>query len=134
MDLGRENERVEAVFYPIHFLYPSCLLVRAGHWFFRRTDIRPVAFLARESADAEMKKAEKLELIKRMDFLRDLLKEFGLELRGYDPGVMASHYGTLLEFDYKEWKWLEPLLIELREARKSFVAQSVSWSPSKEKP
>jgi len=32
-----------------------------------------------------MTKSEERKLVKRMNFLRDLLKEFGLELRGYDP-------------------------------------------------
>ena len=58
----------------------------------------------------------------RMTELRELLAEFGLSLRAYDPGVSASQkIGTKdlsLDFDGVEWAWLEPLLVELRDRRK----------------
>ena len=68
--------------------------------------------------------------VKRMAFLRRLLKENGLILSGYDPGVLAlrntgfkDHDGrdrcVSLNFDRAEWNWLEPLLIELRRLRRT---------------
>ncbi len=57
------------------------------------------------------------ETVARMDYLRELLKEFGATLRGYDPGIAAIHNGTRLDFEGAEWAWLEPLLVELRERR-----------------
>lgn len=60
------------------------------------------------------------ELVQRIDELRELLAEFGLALHGYDPGVSAVRKDsphTLLNFNFAEWQWLEPLLIELRQHR-----------------
>lgn len=74
-----------------------------------------------------MTKADK-ELLKRMSFLRDLLKDLGANLSGYDPGVSdylpdglrgEGYWGESLSFDGNEWKWLEPLLVELRDRRKT---------------
>lgn len=72
-------------------------------------------------------KEETKRIIKRMDFLRDLLAEFDASLCGYQPGVTAfvkgqkhqgrGYAGEALDFNYDEWKWLEPLLIELRDYR-----------------
>lgn len=67
------------------------------------------------------------ETIARMKEIRELLDEFGLVLAGYDPGVSAyvkgqsergnGYWGEPINFDRQEWKWLEPLLKELRDAR-----------------
>lgn len=66
-------------------------------------------------------------LAERMMFLRELFKEFGAQLSGYDPGVTAylpgrprgrGYMGEQLAFEDMEWAWLEPLLVELRELRK----------------
>ena len=73
-------------------------------------------------------KRETEAIIKRADFLRSLLKEFGARLGGFDPGVTAflpeggmrvGYAGEHLDFTHTEWKWLEPILIELREKRKA---------------
>ena len=69
-------------------------------------------------------------ITKRATFLRRLLKENGLILGGFDPGVLAykkigknpftKEWTTVsLNFDSNEWRWLEPLLLELRKARRS---------------
>lgn len=63
----------------------------------------------------------------RMKEIRDLLKEFGLFLHGYDPGVTcyrADRKGGLLDFGRDEWDVLEPLLIKLRERRGNKDAES----------
>ena len=69
----------------------------------------------------KLSKADK-EMGERMKFLRELLRDFDLRLHGYEPGVSAimghKPFPTMLDFGYSEWKWLEPLLIELRELRK----------------
>ena len=55
--------------------------------------------------------AQDRELVKKMDSARELLKRFGLRLRGYDPGVTADDsLGRKFEFGYYEWEWLEPIL------------------------
>jgi hypothetical protein len=57
---------------------------------------------------------------KRMKEIRDLLRDFGLLLHSYDPGVTCyrvDNKGALLDFGRDEWELLEPLLIELRERR-----------------
>jgi hypothetical protein len=69
------------------------------------------------------------KIIARMNEIRELLDEFGLHLGGYDPGVMAwtkndvnenGHFvGETIQFDRAEWKWLEPILCELRNYRRS---------------
>lgn len=65
-------------------------------------------------------------IVTKADFLRTLLKEFGLELRAFDPGVTAVNPieggrgwwdGSNMDFSAAEWKWLEPLLVELRISR-----------------
>lgn len=74
--------------------------------------------------------AEDKALLARMKDLRELLAEFGLRLSGYDPGVTAlindkpglrgdGWGGEPITFDSVEWKWLEPLLVELRQLRAS---------------
>lgn len=78
----------------------------------------------------ERSKKEVDQIVARMDFLRDLLKEFGASLYGYDPGVSAvlpnpdrpGYAGTMLDFERGEWAWLEPLLVELREKRERNAA------------
>lgn len=69
------------------------------------------------------------QIIAKMKEIRELLDEFGLHLGGYDPGVMAwtkqdetkeGHFvGETVQFDRAEWKWLEPILRELRNYRRS---------------
>ena len=76
-------------------------------------------------------KKETQAIIKRMTFVRRLLKENGLELSGYDPGVTAFRkvgkdiFGgdrfVSLDFERAEWAWLEPLLLELRKLRRQSV-------------
>jgi hypothetical protein len=71
---------------------------------------------------------ETQQIIKRMTFLRRLLKENGLMLSGYDPGVTAyKKIGkdfdgrdrcVSMNFERAEWAWLEPLLVELRSLRR----------------
>jgi len=60
------------------------------------------------------------ELLKRMHDAREILLEFGLRLCGFDPGVTAfeDQRSGSLSFEKREWAWLEPLLIELRDLRK----------------
>ena len=76
-----------------------------------------------------MNKTETQKIIRRMTFLRRLLKENGLILLGYDPGVSAlmktgqkDYEGrdilASLSFDRAEWSWLEQILLELRKLRK----------------
>ena len=54
-------------------------------------------------------------IVKRMDSIRTLLKEFGLNLRAYDPGVTAvdSQY-RVYDFPQHVWEWLEPILQRAR--------------------
>lgn len=74
-----------------------------------------------------------------MDVARDLLKKFGLDLFGFDPGVSAyfaedtptppnvvglagrGYWGEPIHFSKLEWQWLKPLLEELAEARHAFA-------------
>jgi hypothetical protein len=74
--------------------------------------------------------AEDKKLVARMKEIRELIAEFGLTLRGYDPGVTASlkenpalrgrgYWGEAISFDSNEWKWLEPLLKELSMYRRT---------------
>jgi hypothetical protein len=82
-----------------------------------------------------MTKAEREEnkrIGERAKHLRELLLEFGAVLCGFDPGVTADikgmprgfpgcgggYWGEHLAFDGVAWRWLEPLLIELRNLRK----------------
>ena len=69
-------------------------------------------------------------ILKRMTFVRRLLKENGLILAGYDPGVLAVRrigknpftkqwHTVSLNFESAEWGWLEPLLLELRKLRRT---------------
>jgi len=63
----------------------------------------------------------------RMTEIRDLIKEFGLTLCGFDPGISAyvdarpelrpSTWNGPFKLDDVEWAWLEPLLVELRSRR-----------------
>jgi hypothetical protein len=73
-------------------------------------------------------KKETDEIIKRSNFLREILKENGLTLSGFDPGVIAfkiagvnpyskKQYCVALDFSSTVWEWLEPLLFELRNLR-----------------
>ena len=73
--------------------------------------------------------AEDKKMVARMKEIRELIAEFGLTLSGYDPGITAllkgnprlrgdGWGGEPITFDGTEWKWLEPLLVELRMHRK----------------
>ena len=72
--------------------------------------------------------AENKQLQERAKYLRELLKEFGLNLCGFDPGVSAywdahpelrpSAWNGPINLDQNEWRWIEPLLIELRDRRR----------------
>lgn len=72
--------------------------------------------------------AEDKKLVARMKEIRELIKEFGLSLCGYDPGISAyvdarpdlkaSAWNGPFKLDDVEWAWLEPLLKELQEYRK----------------
>lgn len=78
--------------------------------------------------------AENRSICKQAKHLRELLKEFGLTLVGFDPGITASvdahpelrwsAWHGPIKLDHDEWKWLEPLLLELRDFRKGKVCQS----------
>lgn len=87
---------------------------------------------------------------KRMDEIDALLREFGATLSGYDPGVTARFleeaknpralgydgsgaFGEPLSFSRAAWAWLEPLLVELREARKG-RSQGSSEAPKEPPP
>lgn len=71
--------------------------------------------------------AEDRKLVARMKEIRELIKEFGLTLCGYDPGISAyvdarpelrpSTWNGPFKLDDVEWVWLEPLLKELRDYR-----------------
>ena len=78
-----------------------------------------------------MKKRSKAEIDKitrRAGFLRRLLKENGLVLGGFDPGVLAYikvgkdfmgvERSVSIDFDRQQWGWLEPKLLELRKLRR----------------
>jgi len=78
---------------------------------------------------------EKLVIERRsaeMKAAYELLAEFGAQLHGFDPGVTAfigerpqmivsgqgrGAWGENLSFTREEWKWLRPLLEELRDLR-----------------
>jgi len=84
--------------------------------------------LSASAKRAKEKREENKRIAKMADELRDLLAEFGAHLSGFDPGVSAylpgeargvGYCGENLDFNYSEWKWLKPLLEELRDARKS---------------
>lgn len=73
--------------------------------------------------------AENRRIAARMKKIRTLLMDFGLIPSGYGPGVTAflkgqTHVrgdgciGEPITFDALEWKWLEPLLLELRKLRR----------------
>ena len=81
------------------------------------------------------------KLVAEMKEADALLSEFGLSLHGYDPGVTAyfkpgpdvpgfdtkfcnvmgvegrGYWGEPIAFNKTEWKWLKPLLEELRTRR-----------------
>ncbi len=52
------------------------------------------------------------EKVRRLESAEKLLTKFGLQLRGFDPGVICydAKENALLHFGYEEWKWLEPIL------------------------
>src|SRR5512135_736278 len=86
-------------------------------------------------------RAETKQIIARAEFLRELLKEFGARLSGFDPGVSAwlpgrepyigfsgsGYFGEQLSFSKLEWSWLEPLLMELR-ALRCAVRAAQGWT------
>jgi len=72
---------------------------------------------------------EQAKIGERIKFLRDLLGEFGLDLRGVDPGFSANlkdrppggghgFWGEHISMGNAELRWVEPLLVELRERRR----------------
>ncbi len=77
---------------------------------------------------AKLTEQEK-KISKAMDEIAILLKEFGAELSGYQPGVSAyvrkegrdlpgnGYWGESLSFNRTEWEWLRPLLEELKAYR-----------------
>ena len=82
--------------------------------------------------------AEDKRILARMKEERELLAEFGAELHGSDPGISAyfssvpfgrvlgtgnGYFGEPLNFSAVEWKWLRPLLEELRDLRNKAKAQ-----------
>lgn len=79
-------------------------------------------------------------LVARMKEIRELIKEFGLTLCGYDPGISAyvdsrpklipSSWNGPFKLDDIEWAWLEPLLVELRMRRKQTAVDAerlIAW-------
>jgi len=71
----------------------------------------------RSIGEARRSRAE-TKAVARADELRGLLREFGLTLAGFDPGVLVqTEAGGSLQFDGAQWRFLEPLLMELRERR-----------------
>lgn len=84
--------------------------------------------------------AEDKKLCARMKEIRDLIKEFGLTLVGYDPGISAAvdakpklawdRWSGPIRLNQNEWEWLEPLLQELRMRRKQVSVDAerlISW-------
>ena len=75
----------------------------------------------------ESQASENRKIRERAKQLRELLREFGAVLSGFDPGASAmikgvpgkgdGYWGEQLSFTGLEWKWLEPLLVELRDFR-----------------
>lgn len=80
------------------------------------------------------KDPEDKRILERMKSERELLAEFGAQLHGSDQGVSAylaskdfskqtvsgqgrGYFGEDLSFTAGEWKWLRPLLEELRDLR-----------------
>jgi hypothetical protein len=73
--------------------------------------------------------AEDRKLVARMKEIRELIKEFGLTLCGYDPGISAyvdarpnlkaSAWNGPFKLGEVEWAWLEPLLQELKILRRT---------------
>ena len=73
-------------------------------------------------------KAQVKKIVRRAGFLRRLLKENGLILGGFDPGVLAYRKigkdfmgverSISLDFSRQDWDWLEPLLLEMRKLRR----------------
>jgi hypothetical protein len=69
-----------------------------------------------------MNKEESRTLIARIDKVRELAREFDLELIGIDPGISATlikYPAYSVHFDSTEWAWLRPLLEELKMYRDS---------------
>lgn len=88
-----------------------------------------------QDRQAAQRISDEVKTLVRMKEIRELLAEFGLRLCGYDPGVTASlidspetagrgYWGEAISFEHNEWKWLEPLLNELRQLR-----QQQEWMP-----
>lgn len=92
--------------------------------------------------------AEDRKLVARMKEIRELISEFGLTLSGYDPGITAmlkerpalrgdGWGGEAITFDDPEWKWLEPLLKELRflrmTAKPADPERLVEWLTAKKR-
>jgi hypothetical protein len=64
-----------------------------------------------------------VKLAEEMKRCSELLKEFGLQVFAYSPGVQATPIGKeafkkSMSFDADEWRWLKPLLEELRDFRR----------------
>lgn len=61
---------------------------------------------------------EQQEISDKMNEINSLVKEFGLVLYGYDPDVACCDIdGNTYIFDKTMWRWLRPLLEELKLAR-----------------
>ncbi len=65
------------------------------------------------------------KIVAELEDASRLLRAFGLQLAGYDPGIIAyrkreehGSFDTRLEFGTTEWEWLKPLLQELRKRRR----------------
>jgi hypothetical protein len=52
------------------------------------------------------------EMVRRFESAEKLLARFGLQTRGFDPGVTCydAKENALLHFGHEEWRWLEPIL------------------------
>lgn len=88
---------------------------------------------------------EDKRILERMKAERELLAEFGAQLHGSDPGISAylarkdfskqtvkgqgrGYFGEDLSFTAGEWKWLRPLLEELRDLRSKTTAMQDAQS------
>lgn len=86
---------------------------------------------------------EDKRILERMKAERELLAEFGAQLHGSDPGISAylarkdfskqtvngqgrGYFGEDLSFTACEWKWIRPLLEELRDFRNKARAEQDS--------
>lgn len=78
-----------------------------------------------------MTRAETKRILAEAEELKTLLAEFGANLSGFGNGVSANlpgvfpvlgtdgsgYFGEALNFSHTAWKWLKPLLVELKARR-----------------